>query len=136
MRYIVVDLYGASRLSFRSLSDARDWAHSLSEQEPERLNELLIERFNQKGELVGESQWADEFLRELGESMVPFERGDGSLVSLRADLTLDYPVAFQGEIALQGSWSGMAKPNAVAFLHQHEHAIGTPCPAQGERAVG
>jgi hypothetical protein len=42
-------------------SDAQEWSHALSEQAPDRLSELLIERYDAQDQKVGESQWADEW---------------------------------------------------------------------------
>jgi hypothetical protein len=141
MKYIVVDMEGATRLSFERLSAARDWAYKQNQRDPELLAEALIERYNADGQKVGISQWADEFLRELGESMVPFERGDGSKVLSTevwrtATLSPSYPLGFPGATPPPSSWIGRAKTNAVAFCRSHEHAIGTPSRALQESLAG
>lgn len=135
MRYIVVDQQGASRLSFRSLSETRDWTHALSETDPDRLADLLIERFNDDGQIVGRSQWADDFLRELGESMVPFERGDGRRALFRGDLSQVLHLAFRGALLPQHPWSGMTSTTGPWSFRQCERAIGTVSPAQAETAA-
>jgi hypothetical protein len=106
MRYIIIDLEGSSRKAFESLSDARDWADALSRQDPDALGELLVSRYRANGEKAGKPQWAEDFLRELGESMVPFERGDGSPVLLKGDLTNGSPGAFVQTGLSRVSWSG------------------------------
>ena len=68
MRYIIVDLEAASKLSFGRLSEARDWADRVSRNDRSLLEELLVERYNERGRKVGESQWADDFLDALVET--------------------------------------------------------------------
>ena len=120
VRYIVVDLEGASRLSFDRLSDARDWADRLSQKDADLLSELLIERFNDDGQ-VGESQWANEFLTNLRESAMatpsPFALGASSPVRLTTDRPEAWVAAFGPAFqqAPQGSWFGMATSTAYAF---------------------
>ncbi|MFZ2051423.1 MAG: hypothetical protein WAU69_10895 [Solirubrobacteraceae bacterium] len=143
MRYIVVDLNGASRLSFRSLSEARDWSYALSKQDPGRLGELLIEHFNNEGQIVGESQWADEFLSDLQESTVaapsPFALATSGPVRLKTEgLEAALSVAFDQALRAspQGAWSGMAASTPYASSHLHEGATDTPDPLQAETVAG
>jgi hypothetical protein len=133
MRFIVVDLEGASRLSFERLSDARDWARKQGEHDPDLLAEVLIERYDAAGHKVGHSQWADDFLRDLSESMVPargLEQGGIGALRLRGDQAQPvYEIAFSPDSRL-GLWSGMAASSLAAFSHRHEGAIGTLVPPQ------
>lgn len=145
MRYIVVDLNGASRLSFRSLSGARDWSHALSKQDPDRLGELLIERFNDEGQIVGESQWADEFLSDLQEWMVaapsPFALATATsgpvrfkTEGLEAALSAAFDQALR--VSPQDAWSGMGASTPYGSSHLHEGATDTPDQLQAETVAG
>lgn len=138
MRYIVVDLNGASRLSFRSLSEARDWSYALSKQDPSRLGELLIERFNSEGQIVGESQWADEFLSDLQEATLAatslFALATSSPVRLKAEGLEAASAQALAAIRLD-AWSGMGVSRPDAFFHLHEGATDTPDQLQAETAA-
>lgn len=122
MEYVVVDTEGSSRGSFPTLSDARDWAHRLQQVDPDLLEELLIERYRRDGAKAGRSEWADDFLRGLNESMVPFEPGDGRPVVLRADL----PRVWVGAHARQWSWSGTVLSRSDVSFHSRGAATETP----------
>ena len=132
MDYIVVDTEAASRGSFPTLGDARDWAYSLQQSNPELLEELLIERYRPNGEKVGESEWADDFLRQLNEALVPLEPGDGSLVVLRADLAQ----ALRVVPAHRMSWSGTGLSTLGASFRSRKGAIETLALPPADTAVG
>lgn len=143
MGYIVVDLEGASRLSFDRLSEVRDWVYQLSQKDPDLLSELLIERFNDDGKMVGESQWAEEFLARLRESAMaapdPFAPGATGPILPMAEYPEEAALVVAAAPALrstpQSSWSGMATSTTYAFSHRHEGAIDTLGRPQGEMAA-
>lgn len=121
MEHVVVDTEGASRVVFPTLADVRDWAHALQQADPELLEELLIERYRPDGAKAGESEWADDFLRALNESMVPFEAADGRSVVLRADL----PRVSGAGPTPRLSWFGTPLSRQASFFRSHEGATET-----------
>jgi hypothetical protein len=121
MEHIVIDAEGASRGALPTLADARDWAHALQRTDPDLLAELLIERYRPDGTKVGESEWADDFLRALNESIVPFEPADGRSVVLRADFLRLLAVGSIPRL----SWSGTGRSSQAAFFRSHGAATET-----------
>ncbi|HEV3323831.1 MAG TPA: hypothetical protein VG147_16775 [Solirubrobacteraceae bacterium] len=142
MRYIVVDLEGASRVSFGRLSEMRDWAREVSAHDADILGELLIERYDARGQKVGESQWADEFLGNIWESMavpgsIAFATAGGVFPFMaEADRpqTALISAAFAQELRPSPSdpWSGRAESMYFESYRLHEGAIGTRVQPQGE----
>lgn len=138
MRYMIVDLGGASRVAFTSLSRLRDWAHALNEQDPVRLGDLLIERYDDHGHKVGESEWADDFLSDLGESDALMGSQDLTTANVVV-LYADRPIrsrSFSSSLPHLETSSGRAVSSWVGFSHPREAATGTRDPAPEERVAG
>jgi hypothetical protein len=129
MRYVIIDPEGATRASFGSLREVREWAQAVKEQDLDLLDELVLMTYDAAGDEVA-NQWLSDFVPDIAE-VISIAAVDAAVRSFLLRATPAFAVS-----ATPVGSSEMAASTTGESPHRHTSAIETRSHAQAEPVAG